>query len=144
MIIAVQNMFSQNSHPYRQMINKAEQNRSDADLFLNKMNQSYAKTKKPVFLALAGVANFFQAKHSHNPLSKLNYFNKGKKMLDNAAARDKNNLEIRFLRYISQKKTPKIIGYDQHLKEDEQFLRTHLHTSDDEDLVKEIKRYLNL
>ena len=137
-------IFGQNTDNYRQMINKAELQYVDANVFLKKMNHNYDKTKKPIYLALGGVGNFFQAKHSINPINKLSYFNKGKKMLDKAVLLDNKNLEIRFLRYISQKKIPKILGYNGNLKEDENFLKSNLHRSNDEALVKEIKRYLNL
>ena len=62
-------------------------------------------------------------------------------MLDKAVELENNNLEIRFLRYISQKKIPKILGYNQNLKEDEIFLRKNYSKSKDAALVKEIKKY---
>lgn len=128
---------------YRTKINAAEQSAEEAKKFLKKMELSYSKTKQPIFLALSGIGNFFQAKHSYNPVSKLSYFNRGKKMLQTAVKQDPNNLEIRFLRYISQKKIPKILGYHDHIEEDEKFLREHHSKTNDAALKKEILRHLN-
>lgn len=133
---------AQNTAGYRTMINNAEISAGEAKIFLSKMNGAYNTTKKPIFLALVGVGNFFQAKHSFNPINKMTYFNRGRKMLDEAVKLDNHNLEIRFLRFISQKKIPRILGYYHNLKEDENFLRLHIHKSDDAELVKEIKRNL--
>ena len=136
--------FSQDKHSYRLLINDAEKSSADSKIFLAKVNADYQKTKKPIFLALSGVGNFFLAKNSYNPFNKISFLNKGKKMLDKAVELENNNLEIRFLRYISQKKIPKILGYNQNLKEDEIFLRKNYSKSKDAALVKEIKKYLNL
>lgn len=144
LLFAFQTLIAQDSNQYRKMINSAEQSSAEAKIFLKEMNKNYSTTKKPIYLALTGVGNFFQAKHSYNPINKISFFNTGKKMLDDAISLDKSNIEIRFLRYISQKKIPKILGYYQNLEEDEVFLRRHYAKSDDRLLVEEIKRHLNI
>lgn len=131
---------AQNSYGYRKMILSAEKSPADAKAFLAKVNAEYNSTKRPVFLALAGVGNFFEAKHSFNPIKKMSFFNKGKQLLEEAVKLDANNLEIRFLRYISQMKTPKILGYYHHLEEDEKFLKKNYSKTNDMALQQEIKR----
>ena len=84
------------------------------------------------------------AKHAVNPLSKYSYFNKGKKALDNAVSKDPNNLEIRFMRYISQEQTPAFLGYNKDLKSDKTFILAEYKKSKDEDLNKRIKMHLKL
>ena len=135
---------AQNPVGYRTDIGRAENSASESKKFLLKMDAEFRKTKMPIYLALYGVANFFQAKHSFNPITKISYFNKGKEYLEKAVESDPNNLEIRFLRYLSQKKTPKILGYSQYLREDERFLRNNLNKSSDTELITEIKKSLNI
>lgn len=97
---------AQDVHYYRNSINKAEHSKKDADAFLKKVSTDYQKTKLPIYQALSGVGNFFLAKHSYNPFNKISYFIKGKNMLDDSIKKDPNNLEMRLLRFISQKKIP--------------------------------------
>jgi hypothetical protein len=68
------------------------------------------------------------AKHAGNPLSKYSNFNKGKKLLENAVKRDPKNLEIRFMRYICQEKTPSFLGYKENLEEDKKFILSEYKT----------------
>ena len=84
------------------------------------------------------------AKHAMNPLSKYSYFNKGKKALDEAVNKEPNNLEIRFMRYISQEQTPAFLGYNKYLKSDKAFILAEYRKSKDEDLTKRIKMHLKL
>ena len=136
--------FGQDFNYYRSMINEAEKSPAVSKKFAEKVSADYNKTKQPIFLALTGVAHFFQAKHSYNPVSKMTHFNKGKKMLDRAVAEDESNVEIRFMRYLSQKKIPMILGYHYHLASDEKLLRGKASGLQDEVLKKEIIRSLNL
>ena len=137
-------MFSaQHTHKYRILINNAEKSSSSADEFLNYVQSQYQQTKRPIFKALTGVGYFFQAKHSYSPFTKMSYFRKGKELLDDSIREEPGNLEMRLLRYLSQLKSPAILGYKHNMKEDKQFLRQNYKNSKDEDLIKEIKKVID-
>ena len=105
---------------------------------------SYDTTKKPIYMAFYAVGNFFMAKHASNPLNKYSYFNKGKKLLEDAIKKEPNNIEIRLMRLISQEKTPSFLGYNKNIEADRNFIIKNYKNSDDENLVKFIKNYLKI
>lgn len=135
-------LFSQDIAAYRKMIGKAEQNEADAIVYMNKAKSEYDKTKKPILLAFYASGNFFMAKHATNPIKKYGYFNRGKKALNEAVMKEPNNLEIRFLRYLCQEKTPKFLGYNKNIEDDKAFVLREYKNSKDEELVKQIKKFL--
>lgn len=128
---------------YRSLIGEAEKNKANAEVFLNKVSAEYTETQKPIYLALRGAGNFFMAKHVGNPITKLAYFKKGKNDMENAVKKDSKNLEIRFLRYISQSKIPSFLGYNSNLKEDLAFLKENYLKSNNQELVNQIKKHIN-
>lgn len=135
--------FCQDLASYRKLIPKAEQNEKDALVFLEKAKTEYNKTKKPIYLSFYAAGQFFMAKHSGNILKKYSYFNKGKKILNEAVSKDPDNLEIRFLRLLCQDKTPRVLGYTQYLEEDKAFVVREYKKCKDEELVEQIKKFLN-
>lgn len=56
---------------------------------------------------------------------KLKTFKAGKEKLENMIAKYTGNTEFRLLRLMIQEKAPKILGYDQHLEEDHQYIVAH-------------------
>ena len=48
------------------------------------------------------------------------------------------------MRYISQEKTPKILGYNENMKADKEFILKNYKNSDDENLVSFIKKYFKI
>jgi hypothetical protein len=139
----VQMFFSQDVASYRKMIQKSEQSEKDALVFLEKSKTEYDKTKKPIVLSFYAASQFFMAKHSGNLIKKYSYFNRGKKLLDQAVSLDPDNLEIRFLRLLCQDKTPRVLGYTQYLDEDKAFVVREYKKSKDQELVQQIQKYLN-
>ncbi|MBH1959656.1 MAG: hypothetical protein I8H68_06060 [Flavobacteriia bacterium] len=129
---------------FRLLLQKGENSESATKTLINNSKETYTKTKKPIYEAFYAVGNFFMAKHAVNPWNKFSYFNKGKKALDNAISKDPNNLEIRFMRYISQEQTPAFLGYNKDLKIDKNFILAEYKKSKDEDLNKRIKMHLKL
>ena len=69
-------------------------------------------------IGYAGATKMIMAKHAFNPVSKLNYFNTGKKLLNKAISKDNNNVELLFLRYATQVSAPAILGYNNHIEAD--------------------------
>lgn len=136
--------YGQDLSDFRYLLQKGENSETATKTLIATSQEAYTKTKKPIYEAFFAVGNFFMAKHVVNPLSKYSYFSKGKKALENAVNKDPNNLEIRFMRYISQEQTPAFLGYNKDLKSDKTFILAEYKKSKDEDLIKRIKMHLKL
>ena len=128
----------------RGYLQKGENSEEVRKTLISKSKTAFETTKKPIYLAFGAVGNFFMAKHAGNPISKYSYFNKGKKMLEEAVKKDPNNVEIRLMRLISQEKTPSFLGYDKNIETDRNFILKNYKNSDDDNLVIFIKKYLNI
>lgn len=135
---------AQNTMQYKELCAKAENSSTAAKQMVKLAETDYEKTNKPIYLAFSGLGNLFMAKHSFNPFNKMSYFNDGKKMIDKAISLEPSNLEMRFLRLISQNKLPKILGYYGNVTEDKNYLIKNYKSSQDTILKKEIQNYLNL
>ncbi len=136
--------FSQSLKEFRALLQKSESSEVYSKTLLEKSKKEFEQTNKPIYEALYAVGHFFMAKHAGNPLSKYSNFNKGKKLLENAVKRDPKNLEIRFMRYLCQEKTPKFLGYNKDLEADKKFVLTEYRNCTDEDLVSFIKKYFKI
>lgn len=128
----------------RGYLQKGENSEEVSKTLISKSKTAYENTNKPIYLAFSAVGNFFMAKHAGNPLSKYSYFNKGKKMLEDAVKKEPNNLEIRLMRLISQEKTPSFLGYNKNIDSDKNFIVKNYKNSDDENLINYIKKYLKI
>jgi hypothetical protein len=53
---------------------------------------------------------------------KLETFNEGQELLEEAIEQDTNNVEYRFLRLIIQEHAPKILHYDENIDEDKSYI----------------------
>lgn len=81
------------------------------------------KTGNPVYLAYLGALKVVWARHIINPIAKFSTFNKGKKDIELAIKEAHNNVEIRFIRLSVQKNCPSFLGYNNHIEQDQQFIR---------------------
>lgn len=76
-------------------------------------------------------ANIMMAKHVFSPFSKLSYFKKGKRMLEKSIEDDKDNVELRFLRFMIQTNIPSFLGYNDDTNGDKRFiLNSYPHLTD--------------
>ena len=128
----------------RGYLQKGENSEEVSKTLISKSKNAYDTTKKPIYMAFYAVGSFFMAKHASNPLNKYSYFNKGKKLLEDAIKKEPNNIEIRLLRLIFQEKTPSFLGYNKNIESDRNFIIKNYKNSDDENLVKFIKNYLKI
>lgn len=80
-------------------------------------------------LAYSGALTALKAKHAKNPFKKLSYFKQGKAKIEAAVLANPSDVEVRFLRYCLQKKSPSLLGYNQQIEEDERFIRKNLSAS---------------
>lgn len=98
--------------------------------------------KEPVLLGYKGAAHMLMAKYVGNPFSKMSHFNKGKKIFSSAIEADRQNVELRFLRFSVQSEAPAFLGYRDNLEEDKTMILTGLKDIKDEELYKMISGYL--
>ena len=103
----------------------------------------YNEKNNALLFGYRGGATMIMAKYVFNPFSKLSYFNKGRDMIEKAIQHDKNNVELRFLRYTIQTNVPAFLGYNDHKKSDRLFLSESIPSIKDSHLKKIIVSYLN-
>lgn len=88
----------------------------------------YKENENPLLYGYKAGATMMMAKHVFNPISKLNYFNKGKKMLNDAITAQPKNVELRVLRFLAQSNTPSFLGYNDAINSDERFILSNFST----------------
>jgi hypothetical protein len=80
------------------------------------------ETQSAVHLAYLGAFQTIWAKHSSNPISKLQTFKKGKRNIEDAVMSKPDNVEIRLLRLSVQRNCPSFLGYKKNIEEDKKFI----------------------
>lgn len=94
-----------------------------------------------LYRAYYGTGLALQAKHSWNPATKLSKASLASSELNAAVGLDANNMEIRFLRFSFEGESPDFLGYSTHIKEDKDWLLSHLLKS--HPLWDVMKKYLS-
>ncbi|MGE0638001.1 MAG: hypothetical protein AB7G44_05625 [Bacteroidia bacterium] len=95
-----------------------------------------------VLSGYAGGVTMLMAKSTANPFSKMEYFKDGKKLLEDAISNNKNDIELRFLRFAIQDNLPSMLGYNENLEEDKSYIMKYLPMLDKRELRKAIANYL--
>ena len=137
-------MNAQDLSGLRLLLQKAGDSPAATKTLVEDSDRAFKNTKKPVYEAFYAVGNFFLAKHAMNPLNKYSYFKKGRNSLENAVKKDPKNLEIRFMRYISQSESPAFLGYNKDLYADKNFILSEYRKSTDLELVQRIKTHFKI
>ena len=78
----------------------------------------------------------------NNPIDKLIYFNKGKKLLEDAINQDPYSIELKFLRYSIQKNLPKFLLYYDNIEKDLNFVNGSIKSTKDKEVQKFISTSL--
>ena len=89
---------------------------------------TYLKTtanNSALHLGYLGGLETIWANHVFSPIAKLKTFSKGKDNIEKAIKMAPTNAELRFIRLSIQQNIPSFLGYNQHMKEDIEFLKTH-------------------
>ena len=102
----------------------------------------YNENSNPLFAGYKASSIMMMAKHVFNPFSKMSYFKKGKKILENAVKADDKNVELRFLRFNVQTHMPSFLGYNKDIERDKTFLETSFRKISDESLKAFLLPYL--
>lgn len=105
----------------RQLYQKAATEKKACEQLIGVLKSNYPK-ENTLLLGYKGSATMMMANHVINPFTKLSYFKKGKNMLKKAIEADRENIELRFLRYAAQTNAPSFLGYDDHISSDKKYL----------------------
>jgi|TARA_B110000914_G_scaffold74255_1_gene65259 hypothetical protein len=130
----------QNIEKIRRLYLQSSNNYSKLDS-LNYSLSNYKKTNN-LMSAYYGVNLILKSKYLKNPFKKIEYFEKGREILENAIIKEPDNIELIFLRYTVQKKTPSILMYKKDIEEDYQFIKSELDSTKDQRLKKYISQTL--
>jgi len=76
----------------------------------------------PIYKAYKLTANLMMIDHINNIFKKYTVFKNNSKNLDQLVKENPENIEIRFLRYCVQRKSPIFLGYNKNLKEDYNYI----------------------
>ncbi len=106
------------------------------DAQISELNSAPADVKN----AFLGAMYMRKAGIGGNPASKLKLFKQGRKLLEEAIAKDPDNAEFRFLRLIIQENAPGALGYRNDQQKDSEFIRKS-YNSLPEELQKTIADY---
>lgn len=90
--------------------------------FLSKIENSNCKDFTP-YIASAVMQ---QAEYVFSPVSKYNYFNKGRKMLEEYIRKNPSSIDARYIRVMVQKNAPAFLNYKSEIKSDIAFIRKNI------------------
>ena len=79
-------------------------------------NTSYPKNA--LTKAYKGICQTMMAEHVFLPSTKISYFNKGKKNIDEAISNYPSHCELRYIRMLVQLNAPGFLGYNKEIEDD--------------------------
>jgi hypothetical protein len=82
------------------------------------------------------------ANYVFSPFRKMSYFSKGKNLLEKSIEKQKDNIELRFLRFAVQTSIPFFLGYGSSVKQDKLLLINTVSTLKDLQLKELIISFL--
>ena len=130
----------QNIEKIRRLYLQSSNNDAKLDS-LNYWLSNYNQTNN-LMSAYYGVNLILKSKYLKNPFKKIKYFEKGRKILEDAIIKEPDNIELIFLRYTVQKNTPSILMYKKDIEEDYQSIKSELDSIKDQRLKKYISQTL--
>ncbi|MES2560946.1 MAG: hypothetical protein V4590_14465 [Bacteroidota bacterium] len=104
---------------------------------------SYNEENNTLLAGYRACATMLMAKHVLNPFRKLSHFTEGRQLLEKSIDTDKNNVELRFLRFTIQTNAPSFLHYNNDILRDKLFLLNTISTLQDTKLKQLITDYLN-
>ena len=111
---------------------------------LFKLNKLSDKTA--LVTAYIGTLEALKAKHAWNPYNKIKYVKVSMQTMQKAINMDKENMEIRFMRYSIQHYTPSFLGFSKELILDRKEIVKHYQNGSfgvaDQALVKNVAKFM--
>tara|TARA_B110000495_G_scaffold141617_1_gene124545 strand:+ start:219 stop:683 length:465 start_codon:yes stop_codon:yes gene_type:complete len=121
------NAQTDNLHEIRYSYLLASDSEEKVEILLQLCENDNYISNKPIILAYKTVAEMMLISYYYNPFKKLEIFNDKSQYLNLIVRNNINNLEIRFLRYCLQKKSPSFLGYNKELDLDYRFILENIH-----------------
>lgn len=84
--------------------------------------EPYNEKNNVLLAGYKGCTTMLMAKYYFNPFSKLSNFIRGRNLLERSIDADKQNIELRFLRFAVQTNVPFFLGYKSDINKDKVFL----------------------
>jgi len=123
---------------------KAVENPRLTDSIYERLNNLHNKTA--LITAYVGTLEALKAKHSWNPYHKVKYVKISLKTMQQAIDMDKENMEIRFMRFSIEHYTPGFLGLSKDLNVDKKEIIKHYQNRNfgtaDETLIKNVARFM--
>jgi hypothetical protein len=79
--------------------------------------------------AYLGATEALLAKHTFNPFSKMSYVNSALDKLNKAVTLNKNDIEIRYMRFSVESNMPSFLGLNKHIEDDKNTIVKQLCTT---------------
>jgi hypothetical protein len=86
---------------------------------------------QPILSCYAGAAQIIMAKYAPNPFSKFACFRKGRRLMEDAIAKDTACFEMRYLRLSIQSNLPAFLGFHDQIVADQYFLKANINSQAD-------------
>ena len=128
---------AQSMQDVRRLYLESSNNDSKLDSFNHLLVES--KNKTNVLSAYYGANLLLKSKHLKNPFKKIEFFEKGKEIIENAIIKEPDNIEIALIRYSVQKNSPRFLMYNKNLIEDYEFINKNINSVND----KKLKKYIS-
>ena len=119
--IIICNAQTNNLDQIRQSYLESDKSEENINELISKC-EKYKSNNNAIIYAYRTVADVMLIKYKYNPLHKLRLFTDYCRKLDLIVTNNFKNIEIRFLRYCVQKQTPRLLGYNDNLELDYQFI----------------------
>ena len=128
---------------YRKLMDQSLENEDASDRFYAQF-KSVKDTGEPILVGFKAMSEFMLCKHMVNPISQLNHFKKGRRLLESAIKRDKLNPELLFFRLSTQSNIPSLLNYKMNIRDDKLALIRYLKAQKDDDKIlhSRIRSYL--
>jgi hypothetical protein len=104
--------------------------------------EAFNENNHPLYAGYRAAATMIMAKHVFNPFSKFSYFKKGRNLLEKAIAKNKGDIELRFLRFSIQTHLPRFLDYNDNINMDKALIMQHFAALTDLALRQKIVNFL--
>ena len=134
------NLFAQNSITLRNELFLLELNSDSIQNYLDKL--TLITDPSPEVISYKGASCAFLAKYISNPIKKIYYLNQSNKYLNLAVKLKPDDVEIRFIRFLTKSQVPVIfsLGYD--LADDKQFIIANIDAFQMKGLTSEMGEFI--
>lgn len=109
----------------RKMYPDASKSEKAATAFTEKLLSAEESNK--TLLAYKGASYTIISKFAKTISDKVRHLKEGARLIDQSAASEPNNIEIRLIRLSVQESVPKVVNYRKNKKEDKNFILAHYH-----------------